>query len=80
MRSAWIPTGILFSVLSAGVVIAQSPAPKTSDATATSEAAFRVENASVDLGSVTAGDDAVATFIFHNDLDRAVKILRAAPS
>jgi hypothetical protein len=80
MRSAWIPAGILVSVVSAGVVIAQSPATKASAETATPEAAFRVESANVDLGSVTAGDDAVATFIFHNDLDRDVKILRAAPS
>lgn len=42
--------------------------------------AFRVENAEVDLGRVIAGSEASAVFVFHNDGDRDVRILRAAPS
>jgi len=41
---------------------------------------FWVESTQLDVGSITAGKTAVATFVFHNDGDRAVQILRAAPS
>ncbi len=41
---------------------------------------FWVENASIDLGKIAAGQDAVATFIFHNDTDKEVKIIKAKPS
>ena len=40
---------------------------------------FRVEAKTVELGPVAAGSDAVGTFIFHNDSDKDVKILRAKP-
>lgn len=43
-------------------------------------ASFRVEKADLDLGTVVAGEDAVATYIFHNDTDEDVKIIRAKPS
>jgi hypothetical protein len=41
---------------------------------------FRVEKADIDLGTIVAGDEAVATFVFHNDTDKDVKIIRAKPS
>ncbi len=41
---------------------------------------FRVESAGLDVGPVTAGTTAEATFVFHNEGDRDVRILRAAPS
>jgi hypothetical protein len=41
---------------------------------------FRVEAESVDVGDVRAGTDAVATFVFHNDGDKDVKIIKAKPS
>ena len=41
---------------------------------------FRVEKADLELGTVVAGQDAVATYIFHNETDRDVKIIRAKPS
>lgn len=41
---------------------------------------FRVESASLEVGPVTAGTTAEATFVFHNEGDRDVRILRAAPS
>lgn len=43
-------------------------------------ASFRVEKADLDLGTVVAGEDAVATYTFHNDTDEDVKIIRAKPS
>jgi len=42
--------------------------------------AFRVEEAELDLGTVIAGKDATATFIFHNDGHEDVHIIRAKPS
>lgn len=42
--------------------------------------AFRVEKADIVLGTVVAGTDAVATFVFHNDTDKDVKIIKAKPS
>ncbi len=41
---------------------------------------FRVEDADLDLGRAVAGSTVTATFVFVNDTDRAVRILRAAPS
>lgn len=46
----------------------------------TGKAGFRVENDNLDLGRVAAGSTFTATFVFHNDTDRDVRILRAAPS
>ncbi len=43
-------------------------------------AGFRVENADLDLGLVTAGQSASATFVFRNDGPSDVHILKAAPS
>lgn len=42
--------------------------------------AFRVEKDHIDLGTVVAGTDVVATFVFHNDTDKDVKIIKAKPS
>jgi len=41
---------------------------------------FTVENPRIDVGEVNAGDEAVATFVFHNEGDVDVKILKAKPS
>jgi hypothetical protein len=39
-----------------------------------------VENPRLDLGDVKAGTDAVATFVFRNTGNAAVRIIRAKPS
>ena len=39
-----------------------------------------VESTEIDLGKVTAGQEVVGTFVFHNSGDRPVKILRAKPT
>ena len=41
---------------------------------------FRAESNHVEVGPVTAGSTATATFVFRNDGDRDIRILRAAPS
>ena len=43
-------------------------------------ASLWVEEASLDLGTVVAGESATATFVFHNDGPEDVNIIRAAPS
>lgn len=47
---------------------------------ATTSPSFRVETGDLEVGPVTAGTTAVATFVFHNDGEGDVRILRAAPS
>jgi copper(I)-binding protein len=46
----------------------------------TQKASLWVESSSVDVGKIKAGEDAVATFILHNDSDQPIKILKAKPS
>jgi hypothetical protein len=48
--------------------------------TAPGGASFRVESASLDLGTVVAGETVEATFVFHNDGSEDVHIIRARPS
>ena len=49
-------------------------------ATASGDAGLRIDTPQLDLGEVMAGTAAVGTFVFHNDGDRDVTILRAKPS
>jgi hypothetical protein len=51
-------------------VTAATPAKKT----------FWVEKEMVDAGVVLAGREAEATFVFHNDGDQPVKIIKAKPT
>jgi hypothetical protein len=46
----------------------------------TANQAFRVESPQLDIGKVRAGAEAVATFVFHNDGEKDVRIIRAKPS
>ena len=41
---------------------------------------IRVEKTHLELGKFIAGSEVTGTFIFHNDGDRPVKILRAKPT
>jgi hypothetical protein len=61
--------------LTAGPLIAQD----TTEGTA-NQPSFFVEQQRIDLGTVKAGEDAVATFVFRNTGDVPVKILKAKPS
>ena len=47
---------------------------------ATCGGVLRIESPQLDVGKVTAGSPAVATFVFHNDGDRDIHILQAKPS
>lgn len=71
-------------LVAAGLLVAGLAGPATAqqrhrpDATK-QPAALRVEE-TLDVGEVMAGQDMIATFIFHNDGPRDIKILKAAPS
>jgi len=41
---------------------------------------FRVEEQRLEIGDIKAGAEAVGTFVFHNDSEQDVKIIRAKPS
>lgn len=43
-------------------------------------ASFTVEQSSLELGKVVAGQTVTATFVFHNDGPEDVHIIRAKPS
>lgn len=49
-------------------------------ATATGEGMLRIETPHLELGEVKAGTPAVGKFVFHNEGDRDITILRAKPS
>lgn len=70
-------------VVTLGLIVALPIIAAAQDTQASPQAekpSFWVESTSVDIGKVKAGDDAVATFIFHNESDQPVKILKAKPS
>jgi allophanate hydrolase subunit 1 len=74
---------VAYCVVALGL-IAALPIMTTAQDTQTSPQSekplFWVESTSVDVGKVKAGDDAVATFVFHNNSNQPVKILKAKPS
>jgi hypothetical protein len=59
-----------------GLVAAQEPTPAVVKETPV----LRVEQSNLDLGTIRAGQEAVGTFVFHNDGTTVVKIIRAKPS
>ena len=61
-------------VLASGPGLAQAADPKPEEST------FRVEQESIDVGDVVVGQEGVGVFVFHNDGDKDVRILRAKPS
>lgn len=61
---------IFFAVLAVTAAAADENAAPT----------FRVENTELDLGTIVAGSEATATFVFHNDGPDDVRIIRAKPS
>lgn len=76
MERSWrLSFGIACAALMVVLVVTAAEDTKSDDTPG-----FRVEEAAVDLGTVIAGKDAVATFVFHNDTDKDVKIIRAKPS
>lgn len=66
--------------LAAVAVVAVVCVGAAADDEAASQSGLRVDSARIDLGQVIAGDEAVATFIFHNDGAEDVAIIRAKPS
>ena len=72
-------TAAIFAVLVLlaipGFVMAEDGAEKVAE-----QKTFRVENMTVNIGVVQAGTDGVAVFVFRNDTEKDVKILRAKPT
>ena len=64
-------------IMGAAVLFTVIPAGAQGETVAQS---FRVEQKAIDLGDVTAGQENRAVFVFHNDGDADVRILRAKPS
>ncbi len=59
-----------------GVAATQEPTPEAK----VEKPVLRVEQVNLDLGTVRAGQEAVGTFVFHNDGTEPVKIVKAKPS
>ena len=75
MRS-WIAAAALLALLgSSGPCLAQG-GPDSGEKVPV----LTVEADQLMLGNITAGEDAIGTFILHNHGDRPVKIIRAKPS
>ena len=66
---------MLFLVATSGWVVAKDNIEKAAE-----QKTFRVEQRTVDLGVVQAGSDGVAVFVFRNDTDNDVQIIRAKPT
>ncbi len=64
-------------LVGAAVFFSASPAKAEEE---TAAPTFRTEQTAIDLGDVTAGSERQAVFVFHNDGDVDVRILRAKPS
>lgn len=64
-------------IMGAAVLLTVTPAAAEGE---TAAPTFRVEQKAIDLGDVTAGQESRAVFVFHNDGDADVRILRAKPS
>ncbi len=66
---------VLLVLAVAGPAVADNGAEKASE-----QKAFTVENSKVDIGVVAAGTDGIAVFVFKNNTDKDVKIIRAKPT
>ena len=74
-------SGLTFLLLAGAIALGVSSGSAVTDEGQEGETkGFWVENTTVDLGKIRAGEDAVGTFIFHNETDKDVKIIRAKPS
>lgn len=63
-----------------GAVMVLAAGAAAGEDAATPTPTFAVEQQAIDLGEITAGEDAVAVFRFHNSGDTDVRIIRAKPS
>ncbi len=79
MRRSSMLVPVMVLGLATGVAAAgqQQAAPT---ATKAPRQMIRVEKAHLELGTFIAGSEVVGTFVFHNDGDRPVKIVRAKPT
>ena len=70
----------LRAVVPAAALVCASMAVPLPAAAGDGRASFWVEEPSLDLGTVVAGESVTATFVFHNDGTEDVRIIRAKPS
>jgi len=76
LRLGWILAVVLGLVWVLPLKADETKEPTTEK----TEKAFRAEHANLKIGKIPAGQDAVGKFIFHNDTDHDIKIIRAKPS
>ncbi len=81
MRRGFV-SGAVVAVLcvAPGVVLAQAQPAGHGEHGSAVRQMISVESTEIDLGKVTAGQEVVGTFVFHNSGDRPVHILRAKPT
>ena len=68
------------TLIGGALVIGAFGAVTGQESTGETPPTLRVESERMDIGEVVAGRAGAATFVFHNDTDVEVRILRAAPS
>lgn len=75
-RYQWaaLATVVVCLVALSSVVFAEA------EQTEKAQTGFWVEETNIELDAVAAGSDAVATFVFHNDTGKEVRIIKAKPS
>ncbi len=80
MRARVVLTIMAVALWAAALARAQEPAKPATEAAAPAVPVLTVEQEKIDLGTVKAGTDAVATFTLHNKGAVEVKVLSAKPS
>jgi len=80
MRRSSMLVPVMVLGLAAGVAAAGQQQQAAPAATKAPKQMIRVEKPHLELGTFVAGSEVVGTFIFHNDGDRPVKIVRAKPT
>jgi len=75
MRS-WIAAAVLLALLGSAVPCRAQGGPDSGE----KAPVLTVESDQLMLGNVTAGEDAIGTFILHNHGDKPINIIRAKPS
>ncbi len=76
---AWSVGGAAVAAVLAAAGAGAGPPAATPTPAAGPHPMLRVEATTVDAGVVTGGETARAVFVFHNDGDRPVRILRVKP-
>jgi hypothetical protein len=79
-RLAVVAIVFMGAIAASSLVFAETVKVEKAEKAEKAEKGFWVEVEHLELDPVAAGSDAVGTFIFHNDTDKDVKIIKAKPS